>query len=57
MLDIKKLRSSSDKILNSLQKKDKAISLESILNIDTELKALTTTLHESTSLKQQVIKK
>tara|TARA_A100001015_G_scaffold67791_1_gene75092 strand:+ start:74 stop:1339 length:1266 start_codon:yes stop_codon:yes gene_type:complete len=46
MLDIKKLRSSSDKILNSLQKKDKAISLESILNIDTELKALTTTLNE-----------
>ena len=46
MLDIKKLRSSSDKILNSLQKKDKSISLESILNIDTELKALTTTLNE-----------
>ena len=46
MLDIKKLRSSSDKILNSLQKKDKAISLESILNIDTELKTLTTTLNE-----------
>ena len=46
MLDIKKLRSSSDKILNSLQKKDKAISLESILNIDNELKALTTTLNE-----------
>ena len=46
MHDIKKLRSSSDKILNSLQKKDKAISLESILNIDTELKALTTTLNE-----------
>jgi seryl-tRNA synthetase len=46
MLDIKKLRSSSDKILNSLQKKDKAVSLESILNIDTELKALTTTLNE-----------
>ena len=46
MLDIKKLRSSSDKILNSLQKKDKAISLESILNIDAELKTLTTTLNE-----------
>jgi len=46
MHDIKKLRNSSDKILNSLQKKDKAISLESILNIDTELKALTTTLNE-----------
>ena len=46
MLDIKKLRSSSDKILNSLQKKDKSISLESILNIDIELKALTTTLNE-----------
>ena len=46
MLDIKKLRSSSDKILNSLQKKDKAISLESILNIDSELKTLTTTLNE-----------
>ena len=46
MLDIKKLRSSSDKILNSLHKKDKAISLESILNIDTELKTLTTTLNE-----------
>ena len=46
MLDIKKLRSSSDKILNSLQKKDKSISLESILNIDTELKTLTTTLNE-----------
>ena len=46
MHDIKKIRNSSDKILNSLQKKDKAISLESILNIDTELKALTTTLNE-----------
>ena len=46
MLDIKKLRSSSDKILNSLHKKDKAISLESILNIDAELKTLTTTLNE-----------
>ena len=46
MLDIKKLRSSSDKILNSLQKKDQAISLESILNIDAELKTLTTTLNE-----------
>ena len=46
MLDIKKLRISSDKILNSLQKKDKAISLESILNIDAELKTLTTTLNE-----------
>jgi len=46
MLDIKKLRSNSDKILNSLQKKDKAISLESILNIDAELKTLTTTLNE-----------
>ena len=46
MHDIKKLRNSSDKILNSLQKKDKAISLESILNIDAELKTLTTTLNE-----------
>jgi len=46
MLDIKKLRNSTDEILNSLQKKDKAISLESILNIDAELKTLTTTLNE-----------
>mgnify|MGYP001353885173 FL=1 len=46
MHDIKKIRNSSDKILNSLQKKDKSISLESILNIDIELKALTTTLNE-----------
>ena len=46
MLDIKKLRNSSDKILNSLRKKDKSISLESILNIDAELKTLTTTLNE-----------
>ena len=46
MHDIKKIRNSSDKILNSLQKKDKAISLESILNIDAELKTLTTTLNE-----------
>tara|TARA_Y200000002_G_scaffold327265_1_gene290273 strand:- start:265 stop:1530 length:1266 start_codon:yes stop_codon:yes gene_type:complete len=46
MLDIKKLRNNSDEILNSLKKKDKKISLESILNIDTKLKTLTTKLNE-----------
>ena len=46
MLDIKKLRNNSDKILKSLAKKDKNISLDSILKLDDSLKALTTKLNE-----------
>ena len=46
MLDIKKIRNSSEEILKSLSKKDKNISLESILKIDSDLKILTTKLNE-----------
>ena len=46
MLDIKKIRNNSDKILQSLAKKDKNISLENILKLDDSLKTLTTKLNE-----------
>ena len=46
MLDIKKIRNNSDKILQSLAKKDKNISLDNILKLDDSLKTLTTKLNE-----------
>jgi seryl-tRNA synthetase len=46
MLDIKKIRNNSDKILQSLVKKDKNISLDNILKLDDSLKTLTTKLNE-----------
>ena len=46
MLDIKKIRNNSDKILQSLVKKDKNISLDNILKFDDSLKTLTTKLNE-----------
>ena len=46
MLDIKKIRNNSDKILQSLAKKDKNISLDDILRLDDSLKTLTTKLNE-----------
>ena len=46
MLDIKKIRNNSDKILQSLAKKDKNISLDNILRLDDSLKTLTTKLNE-----------
>ena len=42
MLDIKKIRKNTDKILQSLAKKDKDISLDNILKLDDSLKTLTT---------------
>ena len=46
MLDIKKIRNNSDKILQSLVQKDKNISLDNILRLDDSLKTLTTKLNE-----------
>ena len=46
MIDIKKIRNNSDKILQSLAKKDKNISLDNILKLDDSLKTLTTKLNE-----------
>ena len=46
MLDIKKIRKNTDKILRSLAKKDKDISLDNILKLDDRLKTLTTKLNE-----------
>ena len=46
MLDIKKIRNNSDKILQSLAKKDKNFSLDNILRLDDSLKTLTTKLNE-----------
>ena len=46
MLDIKKIRNNSDEILKSLSKKDKDVSLDNILKLDTSLKTLTTKLNE-----------
>ena len=46
MLDIKKIRNNTDKILQSLAKKDKDISLDNILKLDDSLKTLTTKLNE-----------
>ena len=46
MLDIKKIRKNTDKILQSLAKKDKDISLDNILKLDDSLKTLTTKLNE-----------
>ena len=42
----KKIRNNSDKILQSLAKKDKNISLDNILKLDDSLKTLTTKLNE-----------
>ena len=46
MLDIKKIRKNSDEILTTLSKKDKNVSLDSILKLDNSLKTLTTKLNE-----------
>ena len=46
MLDIKKIRVNPERVLKDLLKKDKDISLKSILNIDAKLKSLTTKLNE-----------
>ena len=46
MLDIKKIRNSPNEILKSLNRKDKNISLDNILKIDSELKVLTTKLND-----------
>ena len=46
MLDIKKIRVNPERVLKDLSKKDKDISLKSILNIDAKLKSLTTKLNE-----------
>ena len=46
MLVIKKIRNNSNKILQSLAKKDKNITLDNILKLDNSLKTLTTKLNE-----------
>ena len=46
MLDIKKIRKNSDEILTTLSKKDKNVSLDSILKLDNSLKTLTAKLNE-----------
>ena len=46
MLDIKKIRNSPNEILKFLNRKDKNISLDNILKIDSELKVLTTKLND-----------
>ena len=46
MLDIKKIRNNSENVKKSLIRKDKDLSIDHILHLDNNLKALTTKLND-----------
>jgi seryl-tRNA synthetase len=46
MLDIKKIRNNSENVKKSLIRKDKDLSIDHILHLDNDLKALTTKLND-----------